>query len=156
MQTSPPFSDLGREHRQEVTNNWPTKPPQHHRSHALISILLQVPCLELCIYTVSVPEQEIQLLASKGLILLLVDYEIFLYLVAPLLYVSQNSTFSTERTALQEVLLSLLSSISFHYHTHSQSFSVAFEKLHIHPWSPLAREMFLFNGKHWEQHEKHD
>ena len=104
MQTSPTFTDLGREHRQEVTNNRPTKPPQHHSSGALITILLQVPCLEVRIYTASVQEQEIHLLASKGLILVLVDYEIFLYLLFPLLYICKNSTVSTERTALPEVL----------------------------------------------------
>lgn len=83
MQTSPKFTDLGREHRQEVTKNRPTKPPQHHPSCVLISTLLQVPCLELLIYTVSVQEQEIYLLAGKGLILVLVDYEMFLYLLFP-------------------------------------------------------------------------
>lgn len=71
MQTSA-FTHLGREHRQKVPNIQPTKPPHsHHSSSNHFSISFQDPCLELCVCTVSVQEQEI--LASKGLILVLVD-----------------------------------------------------------------------------------
>lgn len=68
MLTSLMFTQLGREHRQEITNNHPTKPSQHHPSCALISILLQVPCPELPIYPICMWEQEIHLLTLvKGL-----------------------------------------------------------------------------------------
>lgn len=122
----------------------PTKLSQHHPSHVVISTSLQIPWLELYIYTVQIWEQEIQLLASKDFILALVDYEMLLCFPFPRF--TSLRTVQSQHSKLhysKSSLLSLFSSTSSPTHTFSTLFSPAFEMLHIYPLSSLARDVCL-------------
>lgn len=143
MKISPILTHLGREYRQETTNNQPTKQSQHHPSHVVVNASLQIPCLELRIYAVHIWEQEIHLLASKGFIIALVDYEMLLCFPFPRFtsvttVESQHSKLHYSRSSLS----TLFSSTSSPTHTFfSNIFSPAFETCTFTLWAPWP-EMF--------------
>lgn len=107
------LTHLGREYRQETTNNPPTKQSQHHPSHVVVNASLQIPCLELHIYAVHTWEQEIHLLASKGFILALVEYEMLLCFPFPC-FTSIRTVQSQHSKLTTASPLSPLSSVLLH------------------------------------------